>query len=400
MRKIPCFAAAVLITLFNTVLAQDAPSTALKFEQADGLVLKQDTLFGMTFRFRMQNRAWFFSESGSDLTPAETDMRIRRMRLRFDGHVLSPKLLYRVQLGFSRADLDLIEGETAQPIRDAMIYYRPSAQWQFGFGQTKLPGNRQRVISSGALQLPERSRVNALFTLDRDFGGFVEWHGNTGDQHVRLKGAITTGEGRNAPPGGPGLCYTARAEWLPFGTFTNDGDYFEGDLEREERPKLSFGASISTNLDARRAGGQLGPEFAGGEQRTLNVFIADALLKYRGLAISSEYLQRLVEGDPMTGDLFGNMVTAYEGWGWNSQVSQLFGSRWEIVSRYSIVQPGERIRHLRQRAEEVWLGSTYYLNHHRIKFQACATYFWFDGKAFMVDQNDQWGLMLQAEFGI
>ena len=37
-------------------------------------------------------------------------------------------------------------------------------------GQGKLPGNRERVISSGNLQFVDRSRLNSRFNIDRDFG--------------------------------------------------------------------------------------------------------------------------------------------------------------------------------------------------------------------------------------
>ena len=38
------------------------------------------------------------------------------------------------------------------------------------FGQGKLPGNRERVISSGNLQLVDRSRLNSRYNIDRDVG--------------------------------------------------------------------------------------------------------------------------------------------------------------------------------------------------------------------------------------
>ena len=78
-----------------------------------------------------------------------------------------------------------------------MLYYSPNKSWRFGFGQTKLPGNRQRQTSSGNLQFADRSNTNALFTLDRDKGF---WIANT----IRTKKkavisntlSITSGEGR------------------------------------------------------------------------------------------------------------------------------------------------------------------------------------------------------------
>ena len=235
-----CFAVAS-----GTLRAQDP----VRIETKKGLTITKDSTFKMTIRFRMQNRFALFSEDGDDLNVGSSDIRVRRMRLRLDGFLITPKMQYKVQLGFSKADLDLVESTTAQPIRDAVLYYTPAVHWTFGIGQTKLPGNRQRVVSSGALQLPDRSIVNALFTLDRDMGLFGTF-----------KAAITTGEGRNANPGDEGLCYTGRVEWMPLGTFTNEGDYFEGDLEREPKPKVSLAAGYSTNQHARRAGGHFTDE--------------------------------------------------------------------------------------------------------------------------------------------
>ena len=219
-----------------------------------GITFQKDSTFKL--RFRMQNRFALFSENGDDLSVGSTDIRVRRMRLRFEGFVLTPKLQYKVQLGFSKADMDLVEGTTAQPVRDAVIWYSPVKHWTFGIGQTKLPGNRQRTISSGQQQLPERSIVNGLFTLDRDMGLFGTWDNADERMPMSVKAALTTGEGRGADPGDKGLCYTVRAEWQPLGAFTNGGDDFEGDLEREPEPKLAVAAGYSLNDHARRAGGQ------------------------------------------------------------------------------------------------------------------------------------------------
>lgn len=393
------FGACLVAACALGVHAQSSP-TAVKFDRRKGLVIEKDSTFKMTIRFRMQNRFALLSEDGDDLGPTGSDIRIRRTRLRFDGFVLSPKLQYKVQLGFSKADLDLVETTTAQPIRDAVLYYAPTQHWSLGFGQTKLPGNRQRVVSSGALQLPDRSIVNGLFTLDRDMGFFASWTNHNEHQEVQVKAAITTGEGRNANPNDEGLCYTGRVEWLPFGAFANEGDYFEGDLEREPKPKVSLAAGYSTNQDARRAGGQLGEFFPGTDERTLNVFMADALFKHRGWALTTEYCQREVVGDPLVEE-DGGAVLAYEGWGWNTQLSRLVGQvGYELVGRYSLVRPGKRIADIQTAREEAWLGCTRYINHHRVKVQGALSYAWRDGHAAFDQPNTRWGLWFQMELGI
>jgi hypothetical protein len=47
-------------------------------------------------------------------------------------------------------------------------FYKPTKI--VGFGQTKLPGNNQRVVSSGSLEFTDRTINNSRFNIDRDFG--------------------------------------------------------------------------------------------------------------------------------------------------------------------------------------------------------------------------------------
>ena len=101
----------------------------------------------------MQNRAAFVTEDGDDFSINEFEARIRRLRLRFDGFLYTPKLTYLIQLSFSRGDLDYESLGFPNIVRDAYIQYAVSKSFSVGFGQTKLPGNRQRVTSSGDLQL-------------------------------------------------------------------------------------------------------------------------------------------------------------------------------------------------------------------------------------------------------
>src|SRR5690606_39523031 len=67
-----------------------------------------------------------------------------------------------------------------------------------------------------------------------------------------LRGAISSGDGRNITASDRGLAYTGRLELLPLGRFTNGGDYFEGDLVREPKPKISVGLTLTSNQDAIR----------------------------------------------------------------------------------------------------------------------------------------------------
>ena len=322
----------VLVSTLRPLHAQTEVDERALIEMKDGISIRKDSLFLLNLRFRMQNRLGFTTVGGDDLSTAVVDARVRRLRLRFDGFVLREKLQYYIQLNFSRADLDL-DGD--------------------------------------------RSIANSAFTLDRDYGVFAYWTLPMGAQQVQLKGALTTGDGRGAPPGNSGMGYTGRVEWLPLGPFTNKGDYSEGDLEFEPRPKLSFGATYHHNDRAYRTGGQLGSELYQG--RTFSTVIADAVLKYQGWALSSEFFDRRCD-DPVTTNALNAVRFVQTGQGVNLQLSKLFRNHYEIATRYTGLQPGGNTAALWHRTEEALLGGGKYLNGHRIKLQTYIGYRWLDGR--------------------
>jgi phosphate-selective porin OprO/OprP len=192
----------------------------------------------------MQNRVTYIENEGEN---GGYDAQIRRLRLRFDGYVGSPKFLYAIQLSFAPGDVgEIKDGENINIIRDAVFMYRPNKNWNISFGQTKLPGNRQRVNSSGGLQLTDRSINNSRFTIDIDFGFQVHNTNEYRDEFsYNFKGAVSTGEGRNSTEKpDDGVAVTGKIEILPLGAFTRDGTYFEGDIMREKKPKLMFSGAF------------------------------------------------------------------------------------------------------------------------------------------------------------
>ncbi len=363
-----------------------------------GISISKDSLFLLNIRFRMQNRFGVRTESGEDFSIEQTDFRVRRLRLRLDGYVLNPRMQYYIQLGFSKADLDLESGTYAQPIRDAMIYYYFADNFYVGFGQGKLPGNRERVISSGNLQFADRSVANGVFTLDRDFGFFGYYTLPTkGRANYQLKGAINTGEGRNSSPGDGGLSYTGRFEYLPFGMFLNSGDYSEGDLEFEATPKLSVGVTYNYNDQAVRARGQLGSTLY--EARDLQVFIADAMFKYMGWAVMAEYFQRTAP-NPFTHNEAGDTKVVWVGTGNNLHLSRMISRKSELALRYSSVRPTKEVEMYEDQGDEAAMGYTRYVNGHRIKIQGNVGYSWSNKQIELIHTSNFWFATFQVEFGI
>lgn len=357
-----------------------------------------DSLFYINFRFRMQNRLGFVTRSGTDLGVREYDARVRRARLRADGYVLRERLGYSLQLAFSRADQDFEASGIANIVRDAVIFYNFSPNFYVAFGLNKLPGNRQRVTSSGQLQFAERSIVNSALTIDRDFGVKVYFTHPIGPVALySLKGAITTGEGRSANGSGPGLAYTGRVEWLPLGAFQDGGDYSEGDIVREPTPKVSVAAGYSYNRQTTRTGGQLGLDLY--SPVDLGTFISDAVVKYQGWAYLGEYMQRH-SPDPFTYNSTDELRYAYVGRGLNQQLSYYFPSGWEPALRYSWLQPNQVIRNQAIQQEVMEVGLTRYLRKHRVKAQLNASYQPARGNWNLDAPGNRWGGVFQFELGI
>jgi phosphate-selective porin OprO and OprP len=389
----------LMFGFFNMLSAQvvESDERAL-LEIKDGISFKKDSLFLLNLRFRMQNRAGFNTLGGDNFSVRAYEMRVRRLRLRLDGYLLNPKIQYYIQLAFSKADMDLENGEIAQPIRDAIVYYHLNENLYFGFGQSKLPGNRQRVVSSGNLQFADRSIVNSLFTLDRDFGFFTYYKFSPSPNSlIHLKGAITTGDGRNASAINDGLAYTGRIEFLPFGTFKNNGDYSEGDLMFEPKPKLALGLTFSENKKATRTGGQLGVNLF--EARDLSSVIFDAIYKHKGFSVLAEYMNRSTD-QPLTFNSAQELMLVTVGHGVNFQASKMISPKSELASRYSYVVPSESISAYQKKVEEVLMGYTRYLNGHRIKVQGNIGYRWFEGLYGIENRGNFWTGMFQVEFGI
>jgi hypothetical protein len=333
-----------------------------------------DSSYSLNIRFRMQNRFLMNTVSNEDFNPSSWEARVRRCRLSFTGHVVNPKLAYYLQLSFSRGDMDWSDVDASvlntspNVVRDAMIFYNPSKNLQFGFGQGKLPGNRQRVISSGAQQFYDRSIVNASFTPDRDFGFFINYTAHLGSKFTIIsKSAITSGEGRNSVISNPGLAYTSRIELLPFGKFTDGGDYFEGDLIREEKPKISIAGGYQLNDLAVRSGGQLGKDLYGA--KTYHLYMADFVFKLKGFAISSEYLRRDTEGSPFLMGSDNKQRNILTGDGINTQISYCTKKMWEVAVRHSLLSPHSDLLYIAKESEQYGVGLTKYLNKHKVKVQ-------------------------------
>jgi len=341
----------------------------------------KDTTFQIRAAFRFQSL--FMSEwtiKDDDLLKTgdlNTNFLIRRSRLKFDGFALTPKLNYKFELGLSNRD---ISGSDSYEFRNASnVILDAYIDWNFhkGFslliGQTKLPGNRERVISSANLQFVDRSLLNSRFNLDRDMGIQLSHDGTVGKQfYIVQKVAISQGEGRNVAAGNiGGLEYTYRIDALPFGMFGAKGDYSGSDLAREPKPKLSIGLTFDINDKAGRNRGNLGTFFRSDDivQKTLYTGFADMMFKYRGFSAMSEFAIRGTDGNnPIIQSETGKKAgTYYTGSAFNVQVGCLLKKDKEISLRYTTLRTQNRT--VGNDESQYFVGFSRYIKGHNLKVQ-------------------------------
>ncbi|HLA57045.1 MAG TPA: porin [Flavobacterium sp.] len=367
-------------------------------------ITSPDSLFQFNIRFRMQNRLTYFENEDQ---PGFYEAQVRRLRLRFDGFVGNPKFLYVIQLSFGAGDVGTEKpGENLNVIRDAVFYYRPNKNWQFGFGVTKLPGTRQTVNSSGAIQLTDRSINNFKFGIDRDFGfHFANLNEFKDKFSYNFKGAVTLGEGRNWTTNNTnsnvkdnnGVSFTGKIELLPLGTFKKDGHYFEGDLLHEEKPKLMVSGAYNINQKARKTLGQTGDLLY--EAKDMSSLLLDAIAKYQGFAAMVTYMNRDSK-DPIT--VNPNDITlsraVFNGYGMDYQLSYCFPSKYEVIGRYSTQKVANEIQAYSPDTDQFTFGVNKYIWEHALKLQAEFTT---EEQTFFDNTTKHnWYVRFQVEIGI
>ncbi len=349
----------------------------------------KDSSFSVKFAPRFQVRSissW--DHDGNQYGSPEHNFIVRRARLKFDGFAYSPKLKYKLELGLSNRDIsgaNQFNRNTPRYILDAVIMWNFAGNWELWAGQTKLPGNVERVVSSANLQLIDRSLLNSRFNIDRDLG--VQLRHKTslgGDFLMREKFAISQGEGRNVTEGNEGgLQYTARLEFLPFGTFKSKGDYSQSDLKREVKPKLMVGFTYNLNQGAVRERGFSGDYMFRSDgtlyETDITTFFADAMFKYDGFSFMGEYAKRTADS-PIAIDLDGVTPTGdivLTGNALNLQAGYLFKSNYELVGRFTTVDY-ETVTNTLPR-KQYTLGFNKFVVGHKLKVQSDINYTTTDG---------------------
>jgi len=365
----------ITVTCYSMVYASDN-SMKVWGSFGEGInFLPNDSSFSLKMRVRFQTQANGQFTPEPDPRNLRTAAFIRRMRLRFEGFALTPSLQYKVQLNGSNDDMESTrtpELDNPGILRDAVLQWTFLPGTTLWFGQAKLPGNRERVVSSANQEFVDRSNLNRVFTIDRDIGIQLHHQWKALGMIIREQAAISTGEGRNRrTASNGGICATIRGELLPFGLFEQRGDYIQADLVREKTPKVSLGYTYSYNNDAARTGGQLGEYLYA--QADIETIFADVLFKYQGISFSTEYAQRS-SPNPISTKTGSKDLFIYDGYGTNSHLTYMLTNDLQFGVRYTSITPSETIARLAGPRTDLAFGISKYFSGHDLKIQADVNY--------------------------
>ena len=370
------------IALFLCMNISSQESNAPKFGKGLFNLIGKDSSFSMNVSARMQMLGTSNWDLNNGLSNPSSSLLVRRARLKFSGFAYSPKLKYKLELGLSNRDIgkaSSFTNEAPKYILDAVVKWNCSGNFVLWFGQTKLPGNRERVISSGDLQQVDRSLLNSRFNIDRDMGFQLRHHFNLTDTFiVKEMFAVSQGEGRNITTGNlGGHQYTSRIELLPFGKFASKGDYRGSDLKFEPAPKLALGFTYDFNNDAvknRSNQGSYMTNDTGFYSTNISTVFLDAMYKHKGFSVMAEYAYRDAEdafAKNSDGTLTGDLVQV--GNALNLQTGYLLSKTLEISGRYTNIDWDSDITG-KGAENQYTLGLSKYIVGHKLKVQTDVSY--------------------------
>ena len=286
----------LLVKMASSVMAQTS-LTMDRYEFGRGMNFRDDggKLLRLSGYLQPYIESKSFTEGGA---AAANRFRMRRLRMRLEGGDNSHGFSYRLQADLGGAGEE-VDG-TSNYLMDAVVNYAATKKINISLGQrAPYTDNRELFMNSNSLQLVERSRLTSAFACIREFGLFVDGTYRLGESHyIKPYINITNGDGQNVfRKDHGGLKYGGRLDYLPFGLFTNFGQFNQVDLMRELTPKLVMGVNYSLNKGVsdrrgRESGtilyldmlnNELLPDFA--------KMGFDFLFKYRSFSLLGEFVK-------------------------------------------------------------------------------------------------------------
>jgi hypothetical protein len=315
------------------------------------------------------DRQFFGSTASPILHSEDTDtFHIRRARLLFSGYVFSPDIYYQLQLQHETGEAATAASQTN--LFDLFVNFKQLPYANVQIGQYKVFFNRTQILSTGMLQLVERSIVQDAFIangINRRDQGITVMSDST-KYPVNYYLGIFNGTGislSNAPAGfrNPNeFMYVARLEADVLGK----PGYLQDDFAYSVTPQFGIagGYAYNAGLDtvnfatALRSVGN--GRLANQGNVDLGTWNAEVVFKYKGFSAQVEYWFRTQDqhGPGTLGNASGfNVQSGY----------YVIPQKVEVALRYGYYDPDTHIGH--DLIREATGGMTWLFSGHDHKIQ-------------------------------
>jgi hypothetical protein len=325
---------------------------------------------------------------------------IRRARFAVNGYLFNNKVDFRVRLNLPNNFQSTTSGNRAynSVFQEGYVEYNFNKDHSIMFGlKAELVDSRELRIEGESLGFVDRSAASNAFDQNFDYG--IRYLGEFklgGVKLLRPFLSFTTGEGNaSLQQNFKGFKYGVRLDFLPFGKFSDGGEYYMDDLAHESRPKLVAGVVYSYNSGISSATGSLGGRYLYGDANknivlpTYSRFIFDYMFKYKGFYSLGSYsaTSATVPGS-IAGEfkLNGNF-TQYTGQttdqikatvlgrlnlgaAFNFQAGYTLRNNWAFAGRYSVLNDNVLSANFASYNRNYTVIATKYLSEHNLKIQS------------------------------
>jgi phosphate-selective porin OprO/OprP len=313
--------------------------------------------------------------AGNNGKSNQSEFKLRRIKLYFNGYAYSPDLTYKVQVNF--AELGNNPSSPSKFMEETFVNYRLMDEVQFRFGQDKVPFARQELTSTTAQQFVDRSFVTDAFKPGYDTG--LKINGKVAKGLLTYDMGVFGGAGQSVFRTTNDNAFAARVVVNPFGEMKLS----EADLDNTEKPLLSVGANYYRNTmngDTTGITEKNNVNLAGGwvsngikskgvvanDKIDIDTVGVDAAFKWLGASFQGEYFTGFAKGQngPAEKQLRAHGFYAQAGY-------FVLPKHLELAMRYAWMDPDrDKANNLKS---EVQGAISYYFNKHNLKLQADVT---------------------------
>lgn len=278
-----------------------------------------------------------FMYNNADGQNSDYGFEMRRLKLKFSGHVVDPTWTYKFSI-INQRNSQGTGAENEMYVEDAWIQKTCEDGCYVRVGQFKAPFLREELVSSSKQLTVERSMINNQFTYGWTQGVELGMKkDNLWARAMYLDGPVSiNSQSQNTANDAASL--VARVDWMIDGVW-KDWSTFTGYGSKSESSAF-IGAAFQWFNNSDRASATP-TEYGGADANRSYGFTVDASVSgkgwtaYSALVYSNNAYDGPVRFTPAGVPIFGN-VDSNQAWGWIVQGGVMVADEWQVFGRYEL----------------------------------------------------------------